>query len=236
MSNKSHPEFHHITLETRLKYSEDYKRLLLASDSWHLPSSKNKAKVFKCPYSRHREYTIIVYPSGVVMILIEASFHPYSWYSHEDWMQLREICGSILQRFKDSLSIEPLIHDSVADWLVKQLDINYDIPMSSLDNCKSLSSKGSLLIPRLFDGSLKVTHLDRIYQVYNKQLPYNGNCIRAEEQLHFPSPSNSTSPNLSSLNKTVIPPTLEHIINIVVPSPSPLTVNNPLHYLRDLER
>src|SRR6476659_4901159 len=163
MSNKPNPEFHHITLETNIKYSEDYKRIPLTTDGWHIPSNRNKAKVFKCSYNRHREYTIIVYPNGKVMIMIEASYHPYKWYSHDDWMQLREICGSIFQRFKDSLSIEPLIHNNVSDWTVKQLDINYDIPMSPLDS-KSSPSKGSLSVARLFDGCLKVKHLDRVYQ------------------------------------------------------------------------
>lgn len=192
---------------------------LLASDGWHMPSSKNKAKVFKYTYSRHREYTIIVYPSGVVMILIEASFHPFSWYSHDDWMELREICGAILQRFKDSLFIEPLIHNSVSDWLVKQLDINYDIPLSQLDDSKSSPFKGSLSIPRLFDGCLKVTHIDRVYQVYSKQMPYKGSCLRIEEQLHFPSPANSASPTLSSLLNTIIPPSPKHILGIVIGYP-----------------
>ena len=34
MSNKHNPEFHHLTLESRLKYNEDYKRLTLSSDGW----------------------------------------------------------------------------------------------------------------------------------------------------------------------------------------------------------
>lgn len=87
-----------------------------------------------------------------------------------------------------------------------------------------------------FDGCLKVTHLDRVYQVYSKQLPYKGICIRVEEQLHFPSPPNSASPTLDSLPTTIIPPSPEHIMDIVIPSSSPfVNSNNPLSHLRDIE-
>ena len=72
----------------------------------------------------------MVYPSGKVMIAIEATNHPFQWYSYDDWMIIRgEICGSIHQRFKNRLSIEPLIHRSVDEWTVKQFDINYDVPL-----------------------------------------------------------------------------------------------------------
>ena len=97
--------------------------------------------------------------------------------------------------------------------------------------------------------NLESTHLDRVYQVYSKQLPYKGICIRIEEQLHFPSPSNSASPTLSSLPGVVILPSPEDILDTVIPSPpSPLSDSlsffpsspdtayyNPLHILKDLE-
>ena len=109
LSDKPNPEIHNITLETQLKYSEDYKRLY--GDEWRRPSSRNQAKVLERFHSRHRKSTIMVYPSGKVMIAIKATNHPFQWYSYDDWMIIRgEICGSIYQRFKDSLSIEPLIH------------------------------------------------------------------------------------------------------------------------------
>lgn len=100
LSNKLNPEFHHVSLETRLKYTDDYKRLC-----WRIHSIENKGKTFEYPISRHRKYTIMVYPNGAVMITIKATLHPFKWYSREDWIQLIEICGSIHQRIKDSLSI-----------------------------------------------------------------------------------------------------------------------------------
>jgi hypothetical protein len=241
LRNKPNPEFHHITLETYLKYpNEDYKRLNYTT-GWHMSSVKNRAKTFEYRISAHRECTIISYPNGVVMITIKATLHPFKWHDRAYWIQLMAICGSIHQILKGALSVcEPLIHASEADWLVKQIDIGYDIPTSPLDNSKSSSTKGAMSIPRLFDGCLKVSHLDRVYQVYNKQLPYKGNCIRAEEQLHFPSPSGSPSPALSSLSSVVIPPSLEDILDMVLPSNSPSSIahhnnNNPLYRLKDLE-
>ncbi len=111
------------------------------------------------------------------------------------------------------------MHNTVADWLVKQLDINYDIPTSPLDDSKSSSSKGSLSTLRLFDGCINVKHLDRVYHVYNKQLPDKGRkCIHIEEQIYFP--SDSPAPTLSSLPNTVMSSPTENIIDIVIPSDS----------------
>ncbi|MER5176422.1 MAG: hypothetical protein ABJB76_01595 [Candidatus Nitrosocosmicus sp.] len=84
--------------------------------------------------------------------------------------------------------------------------------MSQFDDSKSYSSEGTFTISRLFDGCLKVRHLDRVYQVYSKLLPYKGSCIRIEERISFP--SHSPPPTLSSLPNTIIPPSPEHILDI----------------------
>ena len=120
LSNKPNPEFHHISLKTQLKDTEDYKRL-----RWIYTFIKNKAKILENHISRHRTYNIVVYPSGTVMMTIKTSKAPFGWDSHDDWMNLIALCGSIHQIFKDNLSVsEPLIHTSELDWVVTQLDID----------------------------------------------------------------------------------------------------------------
>jgi hypothetical protein len=105
-----------------------------------------------------------------------------------------------------------LVHTSESDWIVTQIDIGYDIPYSN-SNKKTKNSSARIT---KFDFPLQVKQLDRVYQVYNKQLPYKGKCIRIEEQIHFP--SDAPSPTLSSLPKTVIPSSAESILDIVVPA------------------
>jgi hypothetical protein len=191
LKNKPEPKFHHISFRSRLKFpQEDYKRIRISSSgfSWKCPSARNKAMIHKGKLSLRRTFEIIVYPNGTVMIIIGASNEPYEWHSRDDWLELIEACGSIHQIIKETLDVsEPLIHSSASQWNVTQLDIGYD--------CKMDDSKFNRLnIPRLFNGAVKVKHLDGVYQIYNKQLPYDGEIIRIEDQRYF---NKKSYPNLS---------------------------------------
>lgn len=98
---------------------------------------------------------------------------------------------------------EPLIHTSESDWLVTQIDIGFDISLH----------------PQVkFNGSLQIKQLERVHNIYPKLLPYKGSCLRLEENISFP--SSSPAPTLSSLSKTVIPPTPEQIIDALFGYPS----------------
>ena len=44
-------------------------------------------------------------------------------------------------------------------------------------------------------GVVKVKHLNQLYQIYNKILPYKGHCLRIENRLSFKSPQ----PNVTML-------------------------------------
>ena len=99
-----------------------------------------------------RTFELIVYPNVTILTTIESSKEPYKWYSREDWLDLIQVCGSIYQ-IKDSLGVsEPLIHTSIFQWNVTQLDIDYDCKLDDSDYNR-------LNIPRLFNGSVKVKHL-----------------------------------------------------------------------------
>lgn len=215
--NKPEPKFHHITLKSKLKFpQEDYKRIKLTTSNiiWNLPSSKNQALIHKGKISLRRTFELIVYPNGTVMITIGSSKEPYKWYSRDDWLDLIEACGSIHQILKDSLGVsEPLIHSSVSQWNVSQLDIGYDC---ELDNC---GSANRLNISRLFNGAVKVKHLDGVYQIYNKHLPFDGEIIRIEDQRYFKSKNDSSlsSISLSELKEKVKPKSITELLCKIFP-------------------
>ncbi|MDR4491269.1 MAG: hypothetical protein AB7V56_14430 [Candidatus Nitrosocosmicus sp.] len=97
---------------------------------------------------------------------------PYSWYLRKDWLDLIQACGSIHQKIKDSLDIsEPLIHTSVSQWNVTQMDIRYDCKLENGDYNSRVN------ISRLFNGSVKIKHLDNVYQIYDKPLPHHGKIL-----------------------------------------------------------
>jgi hypothetical protein len=105
--------------------------------------------------------------------------------THEGWISFIETCGEILSEIKNTLiHLEPL-QSRIYDWQVTQFDIGYDIPFSNINNQNKSFKKGSLKLTRLFDGCIKVKHLDRVYQIYNKQLPTKGSCLHIEEHAVF---------------------------------------------------
>ena len=167
-----------------------------------MPSKeKNKAKTFEKRLSRHRTFRITVSPNGTTTINIAASRQPFGWYCREGWIDFISICGQILQEIKNELSNTEPLKSKIYDWQVTQMHVGYDMPLSNLDEKNRSTSKGSFTIPRLFNGCLKVKHLDRVYQVYNKQLPNKGSCLRIEEQHTFSSTSTSSLLQLSHSKK-----------------------------------
>jgi hypothetical protein len=143
------------------------------------------------------------------MITIGLTKEPYKWYSRDDWLELIEVCGSIHQIIKDTLGVsEPLIHSSASQWNVTQLDIGYDCELGNGDSASRLN------ISRLFNGAVKVKHLDGVYQIYNKNLPFYGEIIRIEDQRYFTSKNDSSLPSLSlfELKEKVKPKSFTEIL------------------------
>jgi hypothetical protein len=211
LKNKSEPKFHHITLKSRLEFpQEDYKRIRISTSNinWNCPSTRNQGLIHRGKLSPRRTFEIIVYPNGTVMIIIGSSKEPYRWYSRDDWLDLLEACGSIHQIIKDTLEVsEPLIHSSASQWIVTQLDIGYDCKIDD-SNCNRVN------ISRLFYGAVKVKHLDSVYQIYSKHLPFDGEIIRIEDQRYF---NKNSYPNLSislsDLKEKIDPKSVMEILN-----------------------
>jgi hypothetical protein len=176
----------------------------------------------------HRKYKIEVYPNGTVLVHISASDQPFGWLDRKDWQDFISSCGRIHQVISHKLSISEPLKTKIYNWFITQMHIGYDIPLSKLnqhhqqykagnnDNYKiyeqnNLSqriSKKTLEFARMFNGSIKVNELDRVYQIYDKALPTKERCFRAEEQLSFssPSPTNSSSSFAESPSSSSISP------------------------------
>ena len=167
LKNKVNPEFHNITLASQLSDNGDYHQI----HNWLMPSQeKNKAKTFEKRISRHRLFKIVIYPNGKTIINIAASRQPFEWHFREGWTDFIVLCGEINNEIKNALSHNEPLKSRIYDWQVLQVDVGYDIPLSNLDKKNGSSSKGSFTFSRLFNECLNVKHLDRVYQIYNKQL------------------------------------------------------------------
>ena len=224
LKNKPNPEFHNIVLKTQLSDKGDYYRIC----NWPLSCGENKAKIFEKRISRHRAFKIIIYPNGTTTVNIAASRQPYEWYCHKGWIEFIATCGEILNEIINELSITEPLKSKIYDWQVTQVDIGYDIPISGPYKKNDLPPKGSIILTRPFNNCLKVIHLDRVYQIYDKQLPIKGSCLRVEEQISFSSTSSSLSQSFNNndnskenimtvhgLKKKFRPASVEEIIKTV---------------------
>jgi hypothetical protein len=224
LKNRPNPEFHNISLASELQDKCDYHNLR----DWPLPSTKNKAKTFEKRVSRHRSFKIMVYPNGTVNINIAASRQPFEWHCREGWIDFIAICGQIDNEIKNTLSHTEPLKSKIYDWQVLRMHVGYDIPLSNPHGKNNSPPKGSFELTGHFNGCIKVKHLDRIYQIYDKQLPWKGICLRIEEQHAFSSTSSFSSPcqsfnekpqknmmTVSELNKSFQPASVEEIIKTV---------------------
>ena len=213
LSNKPNPEFHHINLESNLSDNSDYYML-----NWDVKSNNNKAKIFEKKLSRHRSCKIVIYPNGKVIMMISASKEPFEWYSREGWISFIAICGEIHQEIKNALGYTKPLNSDIYDWRVTQVDIGYDIPLSS--------SKASFSLTMPFNICVKVKLIDRVFQTYSKQLPTKGICLRIEEQCSFSSSPypiskkdeyNKIIMTVAEFKKIFQPTPIKDIINTVIP-------------------
>ncbi len=186
MLNHTTIEFHHIVISTDLNFKDEYQYF-----DWKIPSRKNKAKVCHFRLAGHRKFNLTLYPNGRMMLIIESSKHPFNLFSYEGLMDFNITCGQILQTLAKDTHITPLLSPEPAEWKVMQIDGAYDIPVWDLQKSiveKIPVEKGGGISFRFPGGYLKVKHLNQLYQIYTKRLPYKGNCLRLENRLAFKHP------------------------------------------------
>ncbi len=218
-------EFHHISLISYLNSpKEDYEKLKSSKD-WIICSEKNRGLKYEGRISRHRTFTIMVYPVGTVEIMIGCTKDPFRWFPREDWIILYDICNSILNLLKENLELgfssNPLVHSTYLDWLVAQLHLGYDI--QGTDNKEKRKGKKILDLTK-FRIPVRIRNLDSIScQVYVKRMPYKGVTIRLEEHINFSAnnfnlhqsnkfSTSLASPTLRSLKNTIAPKSIEQIL------------------------
>ncbi len=160
--------YHNIHLETSLNYKEDYNLL-----DWSIPSKNNKQKVNTFKLEPRRSCTFTVSPSGHVAISIECTVQPYEFHTAEGLMALFVSCGQIwnlVQLSTKRFNVVP----QVSDWCLTQFDYNKDLSV------KGLKDKFPKVINWSSKGILKLYYLGTIFQIYCKEMPFEGASLRCE--------------------------------------------------------
>ncbi len=162
--------YHNIRLETALTYREDYKLF-----NWPVPSPSNNQKVQTFSLEPKRSCTFILSPTGTVNIAIECTYHPYEFHTPSGLMRFIGACGQIMTLLQIATKNRTNVVPWFGDWYLRRFDYNKDIPTKVLKNKYdanpiSWSSK----------GLLKVEYLGTIFQIYCKDMPYKGECLRNE--------------------------------------------------------
>ena len=179
-------EFHHIVIATELNYKDDYQYF-----EWSIPSQKNKAKVSNYTLTRYRGVLLSLYPNGRMIMTIRSSRHPFNLFTHDGLMDFYITCGQILEHFCRNIGGEKSLSADPMEWKVMQIDGAYDIPIKDLEIAvaeKIPVKKGGGISFKFPGGYLKVKHLNQLYQIYQKRLPYKGKCLRIENRLSFKQP------------------------------------------------
>ncbi len=164
LSNREYV-YHNIHLETSLNYKEDYNQL-----DWPIPSKSNKQKVHTFRLGLRRSCTFTVSPSGHVSISIECTLQPFEFHTSSGLISFFVTCGQILNLLQLSAKNRSNVVPLVEDWRLTQFDYNKDISVDKLPKVISWSSK----------GILKVEYLGTIFQIYCKEMPFDGEHLRAE--------------------------------------------------------
>ena len=183
--------FHNISLTSELNDKDDYYRI-----EWKIQSQKNKGKVYEFRFARHRSGVITIYPNGRVLIDVRCSKEPFDLFIADGRNDLRVVCGQLLQELiKEISNLSPLKTD-IPNWQITQIDGAYDIPIRDIEDKMNEGrlphQHASISLRRL--GVLRIKHLDRIFQIYEKMLP-TGPSLRLERRFSF----NEQKPTVDSL-------------------------------------
>ena len=203
---------------------EDYEKLR-ANENWTMPSIRNRGLKYEGRITRHRAFTLMVCPVGIVDIMIRCTKDPFRWFPREDWIVLYDICSSIQRLLGEHLELgisNSLVHSTHLDWLVTQLHLGYDIQVTDKEKRKGIKT----LDLSKFSIPIRVRNLDGIScQVYVKRMPHKGATVRLEEHINFSakrfdshqsnerSTNFAPSPSLQSLKNTITPKSVEMILD-----------------------
>lgn len=160
--------YHNIGLETRLNYKEDYDLI-----KWNIPSQRNKQKVHCYKIDMERNCTFILSTTGTLSLTLGCTFKPYSFHTAEGLMELFVTCGQILNLLQLSADNRINIVPNVGEWNLIRFDYNKDISTLELQEKYPSIRWNSREV-------LKLRYLANIFQIYSKEMSFEGNVLRAE--------------------------------------------------------
>lgn len=162
--------YHNIHLETFFNNKKDYDLIC-----WPITSERNRQKVKKFKLEPRRNCIFTISSNGTVGISIESTCQPYEFHTASGIMEFIVSCGQILMLLqtltKNNFNIIPRVND----WHLMQFDYNKDIPVKYLQNKYPTS-----VVNWSSKGVLKLEYLGTIFQIYCKEMPYTGECLRCE--------------------------------------------------------
>lgn len=160
--------YHNLGFETNLTYIEDYEAF-----KWPISSPNNKQKVQTFRLDVKRNCTITISPTGTINISIGCTHRPYHFHTTKGLLQLFTSCGQILNLLQLSSENRMNVVSEVAEWNLTRFDYNKDISTLRLGEKYPTIHWNS-------SGVLRLKYLATFFQIYSKNMPFEGNVLRNE--------------------------------------------------------
>lgn len=160
--------YHNLGFETNLTYIEDYDAF-----RWPIPSLNNKQKVQTFRLDVKRNCTMTISPTGTINISIGCTHRPYHLHTAEGFSGLFVSCGQILNLLQLSADNRINVVPEVWEWNLTRFDYNKDISTLKLNEKYPAIHWNS-------SGVLRLKYLATFFQIYSKNMPFEGGVLRSE--------------------------------------------------------
>jgi hypothetical protein len=169
--SKENYVYHNVHLETHFNYKEDFSEI-----RWQVPSMKNKQKVQSFKLAPRRNCTFTLSPTGNVRISIECTLAPFRFHSASGLIEFFVTCGQILNILQTAANNRINVVPKVGEWYLRRFDYNKDVSIVELQK------QFPQLISWSTKGQFKIAYMGTIFQIYFKEMPFIGECVRMEGQ------------------------------------------------------
>ncbi len=160
--------YHNLGFETNLSYIGDYDAF-----RWPISSPKNKQKVQTFRLDAKRNCTVTISTTGTINISIGCTHRPYHLHTAEGLSDLLVSCGQIFNLLQLSADNRINVVPQVGEWNLTRFDYNKDISTLKLNEKYPIINWNS-------KGILKLKYLGTIFQIYSKNMPFEGSILRSE--------------------------------------------------------
>lgn len=142
---------------------------------WNIdPKNKGKSKEFMI--ESRRNFTVIVYPGGTVLVNINCSSRPFKLCNASGlidfFSSLGQIRSMLIGEFQNSISAIP----STYEWLLTQYDIDSAVSTTKLKQNPRVNISSSLR------NSIQIKMFGHLFYCYLKNMPNMGEVYRFEER------------------------------------------------------